>query len=92
MKRAALKFSPVLFALFVGGCATTTTAPPAGVLKYEQVILKNPTTGQVISCRMRVNVSAPLNYRGIAEANQQACIRNAKRSGFTHELQVTKWP
>ncbi|MDJ0450528.1 hypothetical protein [Methylocystis sp. JR02] len=88
MKNAALKFSRVIVALFVGGCATSGNP----TVKFSQDVLKNPNTGQVVVCGGRINASAPAISRRAFEATHQACVRNAKAVGYTHELQVTRWP
>lgn len=92
MKNAALKLSLVLASLSIGGCASSNILPGAGVVKYERHSLRNPTTGQIMSCGIRITASTPLNAKGVYEANLRACIRNARAGGFTHEVQVTKWP
>ena len=91
MRKSALKLVPALLVALVGGCAPTSPGS-YGVTRYEYVILKNPYTGKTFGCRLRETTQTAPEARSVFEASQRSCVRNAQAAGYTHMIQVTRWP
>jgi hypothetical protein len=89
MNNTLLKLVPVCVALALGGCATTTFVP---VNKYGVTQLRNPQTGRALRCAFREGPQITPADARMAEANYEACIRNARAFGYTHEVLVIRYP
>ncbi len=89
MKKTLLSLSALFLAMALGGCASTGSG---SFTKFGVTVLKNPQTGKSFKCWFRETPQTVAATAHTLEANYQACIRNARASGFTHEVLVTRYP